>query len=80
MRLRIRGPSGQSTVTLDDAATIQTLKDSIQKETGLGSFDVKYGYPPKTLQLDQWPPSRALTEIDVRLNGERESEIILDSA
>jgi hypothetical protein len=73
MRLRIRGPSGQSTITLDDAATIQTLKDSIQKETGLGNFDVKYGYPPKILKLDQWPPSRSLTEIDIKLNGERES-------
>jgi ubiquitin thioesterase OTU1 len=73
MRLRIRGPSGQSTVTLDDAATIQTLKESIQKETGLSSFDVKYGYPPKTLKLDQWSRSTSLIDIDIKLNGERES-------
>lgn len=80
MRLRIRGPSGQSTITLDDTATIQTLKDIIQKETGLGSFDVKYGYPPKTLKLDQWHSSRSLTEIDVKLSGERESDIVIDPA
>lgn len=73
MRLRIRGPAGQSTITLDDAATIQTLKDSIQKETGLSSFDVKYGYPPKTLKIDQWSRSTSLIEIDIKLNGERES-------
>lgn len=72
MRLRIRGPSGQSTVTLDDSATVQTLKDSIQKETSLTSFDVKYGYPPKVLALDQWPSSKPLAEVGVRLNGERE--------
>ena len=76
MRLRIRGPLGQSTVALDDTATVQTLKDTIQKETSLASFDVKYGYPPKSLALDTWVPSKLLTEVDVKLNGERESRYI----
>ena len=72
MRLRIRGPLGQVSITLDDSATVQTLNDRIQEVTSLTSFDVKYGYPPKVLALDQWPSSKLLAEVDVKLNGERE--------
>ena len=72
MRIRIRGPSGQSTSTLDDdTATIELLRKTIETETSLSSFDVKYGYPPKVLSLDQYPPSKLLTDIDVKLNGEQ---------
>ncbi|KAK5258008.1 ubiquitin-specific protease otu1, partial [Exophiala xenobiotica] len=72
MRLRIRGPSGKSsTVTLDDSATIETLKKTIATETSLSSFEVKYGYPPKTLVLDQYAPSRLLSDLEVKLNGEQ---------
>ena len=77
MKLRIRGPSGQSSVALDDTATVQTLKDTIQKETSLASFDVKYGYPPTNLALHQWPSSKLLTEIEVKLNGERKSRYVV---
>ena len=59
-------------ITLDDSATVQTLNDRIQEVTSLTSFDVKYGYPPKVLALDQWPSSKLLAEIGVKLNGERE--------
>ncbi|OAP65437.1 hypothetical protein AYL99_01409 [Fonsecaea erecta] len=72
MRVRIRDPSGKSsTVTLDESATVDTLRKTIKTETSLSSFEVKYGYPPKTLLLDQLPPSRPLSELDVRLNGEQ---------
>ena len=72
MRVRIRGPSGKSsTATLDDAATIETLQRTITIETSLSAFEVKYGYPPKTLQLDQYPLSKLLSELDVKLNGEQ---------
>lgn len=72
MRIRIRGPSGgSSTATLDDDATIETLRKTITTETSLTCFDVKYGYPPKTLQLDQYPPSQLLTSLEVKLNGEQ---------
>jgi ubiquitin thioesterase OTU1 len=72
MRIRIRGPSGQSIATLDDAtATIDILRKTIETETSLSSFDVKYGYPPRTLSLDQYPPNKLLTELDVKLNGEQ---------
>ncbi|OCT53002.1 putative ubiquitin thioesterase otu1 [Cladophialophora carrionii] len=72
MRVRIRGPSGKSsTVTLDDSATIDTLRKTIKTETSLSSFELKYGYPPKTLSLDEHPASKLLSQLDVKLNGEQ---------
>ena len=72
MRLRIRGPSGKSsTVTLDDSATIETLRKTIETETSVSSFEIKYGYPPKTFPLDESPSSALLKELDVKLNGEQ---------
>ena len=71
-RVRIRGPLGKSfTVSLDDSATIETLRKTIETETSLSSYEVKYGYPPKTLPLDELPLSKPLSEIDVKLNGEQ---------
>lgn len=71
LRVRIRGPSGQSTASFDDEATIETLKEQIEKSTSLTSFDVKYGYPPKALQLDQYESTKRLSDLDVKLNGEQ---------
>lgn len=72
MRVRIRGPSGKSsTATLDDSATIDTLRKTITAETSLSAFEVKYGYPPKPLVLDHYPSTKLLTELEVKLNGEQ---------
>ncbi|EXJ88900.1 hypothetical protein A1O3_01964 [Capronia epimyces CBS 606.96] len=72
MRVRIRDPSGKSsTATLDDSATIDTLRKTIAAETSLSAFEVKYGYPPKPLVLDQYPSSKLLSELEFKLNGEQ---------
>jgi ubiquitin thioesterase OTU1 len=71
MRLRIRGPSGQSVVNLDDTQTVEKLRKTIATETSLTTFDIKYGYPPETLPLDQYPASTMLRDLDVKLNGEQ---------
>ncbi|OOQ86882.1 putative OTU-like cysteine protease [Penicillium brasilianum] len=74
MRLRVRGPSGQSTITLDDSATVQDLRAQIADKTGLtsGFFDVKYGYPDlKPLDLDRFQPNQPLADMGVNLNGEQ---------
>ncbi|KAJ5152866.1 uncharacterized protein N7482_009344 [Penicillium canariense] len=64
MRLRVRGPSGQSTVTLDDSATVQDLRGQIAEKTGITSFDAKYGYPDlKPLNLDHLRPDQLLADI-----------------
>lgn len=72
MRLRIRGPSGQSTITLDDSsATIDTLRKEIETATSLSSYEIKYSYPPKPLVLQQHEGSKLLTDLDIKLNGEQ---------
>ena len=72
MRMRVRGPSGQSTLTLDESATVLDLRTQIAQSTGLDSFDVKYGYPNlKPLDLDQFGADHRLAEIGIQLNGEQ---------
>ena len=72
MRIRVRGPSGKSsTVSLDGSATVETLKKTVETETSLSSFEIKYGYPPRSLSLDELPSSKLLSELDVKLNGEQ---------
>jgi ubiquitin thioesterase OTU1 len=69
MRVRIRGPSGTSTATLEDDATVGDLYARIKENTGLTSFDIKYGYPPKPLLLES--KSALLSGLDIKLNGEQ---------
>lgn len=72
MRLRVRGPSGQSTVTLAESATVSDLRDQIAEKTGLTSYDVKYGYPDLTpLHLDRYQPGQPISDIGVNLHGEQ---------
>ncbi|RAL08415.1 ubiquitin-specific protease OTU1 [Aspergillus homomorphus CBS 101889] len=72
MRIRIRGPTGQSTVLLDDDATVDVLRRRITESTGLADFDVKYGYPQiKTLSLDGITLRQKLSDLGLNLNGEQ---------
>lgn len=72
MRIRIRGPSGKtSIISLGNSATIESLRAAITTETSLSVFEIKYGFPPKTLDLQQYPSDRLLSELDVKLNGEQ---------
>jgi ubiquitin thioesterase OTU1 len=69
MRIRLRGPSGASTLNLGEDATVGDLRSSITEKTSLTRFDIKYGYPPKPLYLDS--PTTLLSSLDVRLDGEQ---------
>jgi len=69
MRIRLRGPSGASTLNLGEDATVGDLRSSIIEKTSLTRFDIKYGYPPKPLYLDT--PTTLLASLDVRLDGEQ---------
>lgn len=69
MRIRIRGPGGSSIITLDAEAKVEDLLQQITEKTGVSRFDVKYGYPPKPLCLDQ--RGLRLSELDVKLDGEQ---------
>ncbi|OAX81150.1 hypothetical protein ACJ72_04509 [Emergomyces africanus] len=71
MRIRIRGPSGQSTISLHENATIRDLQALISEKTALASYDIKYGYPPKQLDLGQLDSTRPIAEIGTNLDGEQ---------
>ncbi|KAI4143339.1 MAG: hypothetical protein L6R39_004603 [Caloplaca ligustica] len=71
MRLRIRGPDGQSSLVLPEEATVNDLRKSIVEKTSVHSFDLKYGYPPKPLDLRDFEGSSKLIELPIKLNGEQ---------
>ena len=71
MRVRIRGPGGQATISLSETATVGDLYSQIVEHTSVASFDVKYGYPPKPLVLDAFEKSKQLAEIHLKLDGEQ---------
>lgn len=71
MRARLRGPGGASTITLPDDATIGDLISQIIEKTSISSFDIKYGYPPQPLLLEQHEKSLPLSKLGVKLDGEQ---------
>ena len=71
MRVRIRGPGGQATISLPETATVGDLYSQIAENTSIAIFDVKYGYPPKPLLLDAYEKSKKLAETDLKLDGEQ---------
>jgi ubiquitin thioesterase OTU1 len=71
MRFRVRGPSGVSTATLDDNATIAELYSIITEKTGCAKYDVKSGFPPQPLVLSAYPDETTLSEAGIKLNGEQ---------
>ena len=71
MKIRLREPAGQKTLSFSEGATVQDLQATIAKETALKAFDVKHGYPPKPLVLSDFPKTAKLSEIGVKLDGEQ---------
>jgi ubiquitin thioesterase OTU1 len=71
MRFRVRGPTGQSIISLSDDSRVGELNDAITKETSLSSFDIKIGYPPRSLDLTTIGPEKKLSESGIKLNGEQ---------
>ena len=71
MRMRVRGPEGTTTITVEDKAQVSELKAQISSATGLGAFDVKYGYPPQPLDLDEFGDELSISDTGLKLNGEQ---------
>ena len=71
MRVRLREPAGQTTLSFPDSATIGDLENAIRKQTSLSSFDVKYGYPPKPLDLSHYERAEKLSNLGMKLDGEQ---------
>ncbi|KAI9830259.1 MAG: hypothetical protein M1819_005786 [Sarea resinae] len=71
MRLRLRDPTGSSTLSLAESATVAELHNQITSKTSIPSFDLKYGYPPKPLLLEDYGPATRLSDLQVKLDGEQ---------
>ena len=71
MRLRIRGPAGQTTAELPDDASIGQLKELITAKTSIADFDVKFRYPPVPLAIADFPDDSKLSDWGIDLNGEQ---------
>lgn len=71
MQARVRGPGGVSTITLDIDATVGTLRSMIATNTGINSFDLKTGYPPRPLNLDGLDDDILISETGLTLHGEQ---------
>ncbi|MCJ1373777.1 ubiquitin-specific protease otu1 [Loxospora ochrophaea] len=71
MRIRVRGPAGQSTITLTDSATVANLLSEISEKTSVIDPDIKYGYPPQSLLFTPDQTSTKLSDLQVKLNGEQ---------
>lgn len=71
MRLRIRGPSGTTSVSLPEDGSVADLLNEIKRCTSLHAFDIKSGYPPQPLDLASLPGSILLTELGINLNNEQ---------
>ncbi|EPS44583.1 hypothetical protein H072_1395 [Dactylellina haptotyla CBS 200.50] len=70
MRVRIRAPNGTHTLNLEDVASVGNLVDEIRAKAGIGGgVALKYGFPPKPLDL----PSRdtLLIDLPITIHGEQ---------
>ncbi|KAI4213473.1 MAG: hypothetical protein LQ351_003974 [Letrouitia transgressa] len=71
MRIRVRTPAGQFTLSLLEDATIGDLQSTISDKTSIPAFDLKYGYPPRPLFWEDYDQSAKITEIAPQLNNEQ---------
>ncbi|OKL62935.1 hypothetical protein UA08_02087 [Talaromyces atroroseus] len=72
MRVRVRGPAGQSTITLEPSTTVAEFINLVKDTTGLAAFEIKYGYPNlQTLRIEGYDPAQKITDVGVNLNGEQ---------
>lgn len=72
MRLRVRGPDGQSTVTIPATATVAELTSAVARATSIqGELEIKYSYPPKPLPLGELDPLTILSDTGLELDGEQ---------
>ena len=72
IRLRVRGPQGTETISIDTAATWRDLLREISEKTGVHSdFDLKSGYPPQPFNTESIDGDTKLLDLPQKLNGEQ---------
>ena len=58
-------------ITLGDTAAVGDLRREISQKTELPTFDLKSGYPPQPLNLDQFDSELKLVDTGLKLDGEQ---------
>jgi ubiquitin thioesterase OTU1 len=69
IRIRVRAPNGQHTVSLQDDAAVSDLLSSISDVTALPLFKLKWGYPLQPLDPSLYGMPTLLRDTDLKLNG-----------
>ncbi|KAF2207381.1 hypothetical protein CERZMDRAFT_51374 [Cercospora zeae-maydis SCOH1-5] len=71
IRLRVRGPEGQATISIDSQASWSDLMHDISDKTGVADFDLKHGFPPQPLNTESINGQTKLSDLPFKLNGEQ---------
>jgi ubiquitin thioesterase OTU1 len=69
IRIRLRAPNGQHTLSLDDNAAVSDLLTAITTSTDLPLYHLKWGFPPQPLDPSLYGLSTPLKDTDLKLNG-----------
>ena len=71
IRLRLRHPGGQASINISESSTVGDLKKRIAEQAGFAAFDLKHGYPPKSLSFQTFPEDTPLLSTGIKLDGEQ---------
>jgi ubiquitin thioesterase OTU1 len=69
IRIRLRAPNGQHTLSLDDNAAVSDLLSAITTSTDLPLYELKWNFPPQPLDPSLYGLSTLLKDTDLKLNG-----------
>ncbi|KAF3030381.1 ubiquitin-specific protease otu1 [Didymella heteroderae] len=69
IRIRLRAPNGQHTLSLDDNAAVSDLLSAITTSTDLPLYELKWGFPPQPLDPSLYGLPTLLKDTDLKLNG-----------
>jgi ubiquitin thioesterase OTU1 len=64
--IRLRAPTGQSRLDVDQDSTLGHLVELIKKQTGLQNFSLKYSYPLKNLDIDASAQATLIRDLSLR--------------
>ncbi|ETN38585.1 uncharacterized protein HMPREF1541_06622 [Cyphellophora europaea CBS 101466] len=71
IRFRARTPDGrQAVVQIDDNATIRQLRETICEKVDIKQFELKAGFPPKVIKLEDYSDDTTISASGLQLNNE----------
>ncbi|KAJ2898429.1 hypothetical protein MKZ38_003936 [Zalerion maritima] len=72
MRIRYKSPKGNGIMTFHETATVENLTLQLYCETGTEKFEIRYGWPPKPLDLK----AKDVSLVSLKMNGETLTVVI----